>query len=255
MASAPRPGEDVPSPDVSEPQTVRERSDGGFRQSGLSVEELAWGVPAPPRTYWPARAAVLVAMALYLVLPDQLIPGPRFIVPTLEGIVLVALSIVVPHRTDVDHPARRILAVVLIGTITAANTFTLGLLISHLLHGGIQQGRELIFSSIAIWLTNVIVFGLWYWELDRGGPYQRHQPAHREPDFLFPQMATPGAARPEWAPTFLDYLYVSLTNATAFSPTDTMPLTLWAKSLMGLQAIASLLTVAIVAARAVNILS
>jgi hypothetical protein len=101
----------------------------------------------------------------------------------------------------------------------------------------------------------VIVFGLWYWELDRGGPSARHDPHHREPDFLFPQMATPGSARPDWAPGFLDYLYVSFTNATAFSPTDTMPLTPLAKSLMAVQSAASLLTVALVAARAVNILS
>jgi uncharacterized membrane protein len=234
---------------------VRERVDGGFSESGFNIEELAWGVPAPPRSYWPARVAVLVAMALYLLLPDRLIPGPRFVVPVLEFVVLVALTVFVPHRTTVDAPARRILAVLLIGLLTAANIINLALLISQLLKGGVQMGRELIISSIAIWLTNVIVFALWYWELDRGGPFERHQALHREPDFLFPQMSTPGAGRPNWAPRFVDYLYVSLTNATAFSPTDTMPLTLTAKSLMGLQAIASLLTVAIVAARAVNILS
>jgi uncharacterized membrane protein len=101
----------------------------------------------------------------------------------------------------------------------------------------------------------VIVFGLWYFELDRGGPTKRHQQDHREPDFLFPQMATPGAGRPDWSPSFLDYLYVSFTNATAFSPTDTMPMTVAAKKLMGVQSVASLLTVALVAARAVNILT
>ena len=231
------------------------RNDGGYAASGISVEELAWGVPSPPRTYWPARASVLVAMSLYLVLPNLLIPYPRWIVPTLEGTVLLVLSFVVPHRTTVDHPARRILAIVLIGIISAANTLSLGLLIHELINGRAQEGRELIFSSIAIWLTNVIVFALWYWELDRGGPFERHKAAHREPDFLFPQMATPGSGRPGWAPSFMDYMYVSLTNATAFSPTDTMPLTLWAKSLMAAQSLASLLTVAVVAARAVNILT
>ncbi|MGH7685530.1 MAG: hypothetical protein ACREN2_01735 [Candidatus Dormibacteria bacterium] len=240
---------------MDSPQDPRRRHDGGFDESGVSVEELAWGVPAPPRTYWPARASVLVAMSLYLVLPDLLIPYPRWIVPTLEGSVLIVLSIVVPHRTTDDHPARRVLAIVLIGIVSAANTLSLGLLIHELLAGRAQLGRELIFSSIAIWLTNVIAFGLWYWELDRGGPFERHSRAHREPDFLFPQMATPGAGRPTWAPSFMDYMYVSLTNATAFSPTDTMPLTLWAKSLMTVQSLASLLTVAVVAARAVNILS
>jgi hypothetical protein len=233
----------------------RERTDGGFGDSGLNVEEIAWGVPAPPRSYWPARAAVVFAMALYLLLPDRLIPGPRFVVPSLEAVLLVAVTILVPHRTTVKAPARRILAVLVIGLVTVANTINLVLLISQLLKGGVQMGRELIVSSIAIWLTNVTVFGLWYWELDRGGPFARHQRSHREPDFLFPQMATPGAGRPDWAPSFVDYFYVSLTNATAFSPTDTMPLTPVAKSLMGLQAIASLLTVAVVAARAVNILS
>ena len=235
--------------------THSERRDGGYAASRLTPEELAWGVPSPPRTYWPARAAVLVAMTLYLVLPDVLIPYPKWIVPTLEGGVLVVLSFVLPHRTTVDHPARRILAIVLIGLISAVNTLSLGLLIHELLHGGAQEGRILIFSSIAIWLTNVIVFALWYWELDRGGPFERHNARHREPDFLFPQMSTPGAGRPTWAPAFVDYLYVSLTNATAFSPTDTMPLTAWAKALMTVQSIASLLTVAVVAARAVNILT
>lgn len=240
---------------MERPSPDGERHDGGFDASGLTVAELAWGVPAPPRTYWPARAAVLVAMSLYLVLPDLLIPYPRWIVPTLEGLVLVALTLVVPHRTTVDHPARRILAIVLIALISAANTVSLGLLIHELLHGAAQEGRLLILSSIAIWLTNVIGFGLWYWELDRGGPFERHSSTHREPDFLFPQMTTAGAGPPTWAPRFVDYLYVSLTNATAFSPTDTMPLTVMAKSLMAVQAIASLLTVAVVAARAVNILT
>ena len=109
-------------------------------------------------------------------------------------------------------------------------------------------------TAIQIWLTNVIVFGLWYWELDRGGPGARCRENHREPDFLFPQMSTPAAAPPSWAPRFLDYLYVAFTNATAFSPTDTLPLTAWAKVLMAIQSLASLLTVALVAARAVNIL-
>ena len=105
-----------------------------------------------------------------------------------------------------------------------------------------------------IWLTNVIVFGLWYWELDRGGPATRQQASHRQPDFLFPQMSTPGSA-PGWTPAFVDYLYTSFTNATAFSPTDTMPLTVWAKLLFMVQSLASLVTVAVVISRAVNILS
>jgi len=142
---------------------------------------------------------------------------------------------------------------VLIAVITVANMVALGDLIRALLEHSSTGGRALVFASVPIWLTNVIVFGLWYWELDRGGPAARLRPDHRQPDFLFPQMTSPGSA-PGWTPDFLDYLYTSFTNATAFSPTDTMPLTSWAKLLMMVQSLASLLLVAIVISRAVNIL-
>jgi hypothetical protein len=112
----------------------------------------------------------------------------------------------------------------------------------------------MVYASVPIWLTNVIVFGLWYWELDRGGPALRQQAHHRRPDFLFPQMSTPGSA-PGSPPGFLDYPYTSFTNATAFSPTDTMSLTAWAKLLMMLQSLASLVTVGVLVSRAVNILN
>jgi hypothetical protein len=232
-----------------------ESPDGGFRESGLRGEALAWGVPSADRSYWPARGAIVVAAILYLLLPDQLIPGPRWVVPVLEAVILVVLTTLTPHKTGQKSPLRRVLVVALVALVTVANLINLGLLVHALLHGGVQNGRALILASVAIWLTNVIVFGLWYFELDRGGPNQRHNPLHREPDFLFPQMSTPGAGRPSWSPAFLDYLYVSFTNATAFSPTDTMPMTVAAKALMGLQSAASLLTVALVAARAVNILT
>ncbi|MGP0110062.1 MAG: hypothetical protein ACLPR9_14580 [Acidimicrobiales bacterium] len=127
-------------------------------------------------------------------------------------------------------------------------------LVKALLEHTSAGGRTLVFASVPIWLTNVIVFGLWYWELDRGGVAARLRQNHRHPDFLFPQMSTPGSA-PGWTPDFMDYLYTSFTNATAFSPTDTMPLTAWAKLLMMIQSLASLLTVALVISRAVNILN
>jgi uncharacterized membrane protein len=142
----------------------------------------------------------------------------------------------------------------LIALITLANFIALGELLSALLNHHTAGGQSLIYASVPIWLTNVIVFGLWYWEMDRGGPAVRLRADHRQPDFLFPQMATPRSA-PGWTPKFLDYLYTSFTNATAFSPTDTMPLTAAAKFLMMLQSLASLLTVALVVSRAVNILS
>jgi hypothetical protein len=140
--------------------------------------------------------------------------------------------------------------------VNIANVASLVLLVKGLLTGTATGGATvLIFAAMQIWLTNVIVFGLWYWELDRGGPSDRCSEYHREPDFLFPQMTTPASAPRSWSPWFIDYLYVAFTNATAFSPTDTMPLTPWSKFLMTIQALTSLLTVVLVAARAVNVLS
>ena len=113
---------------------------------------------------------------------------------------------------------------------------------------------SLLFNGGAVWLTNVIVFALWYWEADRGGPAARANARHEYPDFLFAQMTAPEMAPRDWEPRFLDYLYLSFTNATAFSPTDTLPLSRWAKLTMMAQSAVSLVTVALVIARAVNIL-
>jgi hypothetical protein len=162
--------------------------------------------------------------------------------------------VAVPVRHARETAAHRIASLGLIAVVNAANVASLVLLVNSLLNGGASGGTLLVFAAMQIWLTNVIVFGLWYWELDRGGPSARCHEQHREPDFLFPQMTLPAAAPADWTPRFLDYLYVAFTNATAFSPTDTMPLTMWAKILMAVQSLASLLTVALVAARAVNIL-
>ena len=131
---------------------------------------------------------------------------------------------------------------------------SLVLLVHALLHGSKSNGHELILSGIVLWCTNVLLFGLWYWEVDRGGPVAREKDERDLPDFLFPQMTDPRWAPKDWMPSLIDYLYVSLTNATAFSPTDTMPLTPTAKWLMSAQSLASLVTVGLVVARAVNIL-
>jgi hypothetical protein len=109
-------------------------------------------------------------------------------------------------------------------------------------------------SGVVLWCTNVLLFGLWYWEVDRGGPSARLRNERDVPDFMFPQMISPQWAPPNWMPQLIDYLYLSLTNATAFSPTDTMPMTPTAKWLMSAQSLASLVTVGLVVARAVNIL-
>jgi hypothetical protein len=159
------------------------------------------------------------------------------------------------------HPAagrrwQRLVSILLVGVIQISNLVSLVLLVDTLLHGASKAtGEALILEAGKIWLTNILVFGFWYWEMDRGGPGLRHQHTAHSPDFLFAQMTAPSVAPAEWLPSFPDYVYLAFTNATAFSPTDTLPLTTRAKSLMLAQALISLLTIALVAARAVNILS
>ena len=142
----------------------------------------------------------------------------------------------------------------LIGLVNLANVSNLALLIYRLVTGGSTSGRTLLHAAGGIWLTNVMVFALWIWELDRGGPYAQCSNLRRNPDFLFPQMSTPKTTNGKWVPTFFDYLYVSFTNALAFSPTDTMPLTPMAKFLRLAQSMVSVITVVLAGARAVNIL-
>ncbi|HUY06701.1 MAG TPA: hypothetical protein VMU99_05535 [Acidimicrobiales bacterium] len=217
-----------------------------------------WGFVAVSEHRWPASLAVAVAIVLQVILPDRVITGmgPRWLIPLLEGALATALLVANPKRVSSETRYLRAAAIALIVLINAANVVSLGELI-HALVSHVSSpttGRALVTASVPIWLTNVLVFGLWYWELDRGGPGARLGADRREPDFLFPQMVAVGATRDTWSPKFLDYLYTSFTNATAFSPTDTMPLTAWAKLLMMVQSFASFLTVAIVISRAVNIL-
>jgi uncharacterized membrane protein len=220
-----------------------------------SKAEAAWGGAALSEPRWPASLAVLVAAALNLVLPGKFTMGPSWLVPVLVIAILVPLSIAAPQRVPKEVRWQQVLAVLLIAVVNLANVVSLALLIQQLVvNAKAVTGLELLVSSAAIWVTNVIVFGLWYWELDRGGPDNRLRPDHAHPDFLFPQMIAPGCTEAHWSPRFLDYLYVAYTNATAFSPTDTMPLTQWAKSLFLVQSATSLVTVLIVASRAVNIL-
>ena len=232
------------------------RSDDGDTPRNEEANAAAWGVASRPESRWPALLAVLAAIALQVVLPQRIVQGlgNRAIVPALEGVLLVVLLVTNPGKISREESRLRLVGVALIALISVVNVISLVELIHALLYGSKATGRPLIYASVPIWITNVIVFGLWYWELDRGGPGERGEPSHRRPDFLFPQMSTPGSS-PRWTPRFLDYLYTSFTNATAFSPTDTMPLTAWAKLLMMGQSLASLVTVAVVISRAVNILA
>jgi hypothetical protein len=209
---------------------------------------------ARAESVWPSLLCVLGAIALQLALPTRLLIGPRWLVPGLEAALLGGLAIATPMELERPHRVRRSLALSLTAFVSAANAVSLGLLAHHLLHHNVSDGSELIVSGALIWLTNVLIFGLWYWEVDRGGPGMRALGHDRMPDLLFPQMADDRHSPPGWRPGFIDYLYVSLTNATAFSPTDTMPLTQTAKLMMGLQSLVSVVTLGLVISRAVNIL-
>jgi uncharacterized membrane protein len=200
--------------------------------------------------FWPAQVAVATALSLYLTLPHRLTMGPPWVLPGLEAMLLVPLALTTPHRIADEGMRVRHVTVGLIATIGAANAVALSLLVHYLLAGGRASGGDLLLSAITIWLTNVLVFALWYWELDAGGPAARAARAGPG-DFRFPQQV---AGTTGWSPGFVDYLYLSFTNATAFSPTDTVPLSGWAKLLMMVQALVSLLTLVLVAAHAVNVL-
>ena len=211
--------------------------------------------PSPaPEPFWPAQATILVAIGLQLLLPARLTVGPSWLVPALEGALLIGMFMATPNQLEHEHPRRRRVALGLTAFVTAANVYSLGALTHFLLHHNVSNGRELIGSGVLIWLTNFLIFGLWYWEMDRGGPGRRAAGHSGAPDFLFPQMNDDRVEPDDWRPNFIDYLYVSLTNATAFSPTDTMPLTPMAKSIMGVQAVVSLVTIGLIVSRAVNIL-
>jgi uncharacterized membrane protein len=202
---------------------------------------------------WQARVAILVCAGLYLVLPSRLSIGPRWVEPVLLVLLLIPLSIRHHRRPDNDQWVRY-LGIVLSAIVTLTNFTSVALLVHHLLDARVTQGRQLVYSAVAIWATNIIVFGLWFWELDRGGPGVRAGEHPGLPDIQFPQMENPSLAPSDWRPEFLDYLYTAFANGISFAPADAMPMTHRAKALFAAESVVSLVTIAIVAARAVNIL-
>ena len=210
---------------------------------------------------WPVTVTVIVAIVLQIRLSDSLTkPLPHLLLPLLEIALGVGLGIANPVRIERRGKVVRAASLALIVLITAANAVSAILLVHAILFPGKATppgATALLASGAAVWGTNVIAFGLWFWEFDRGGPVERTVGGGtmRPPDFLFPQM---GLARdlvaPNWEPHFIDYLYLSFTNATAFSPTDVMPMARWAKCTMAVQSGVALLVGVLVIARAINIL-
>jgi hypothetical protein len=206
--------------------------------------------------FWEPQALVAAAIVLQFVLPEKLTLGPSWLLPGVEALLLIGLIFFSPHERVRHSQLRRHVAIGLIAVVSAVNVVSLGLLVHYMLHGH-PKGTALMFSGVALWGTNVLLFALWYYELDRGGPVARMRHEDYYPDFMFMPMTREAAVHvpDDWKPAMTDYLYLSFTNAAAFSPTDTMPLTIAAKWLMGSQAIISLVIVLLVVSRAVGIVS
>jgi uncharacterized membrane protein len=257
-AQTPEPGEDWPiRHDGVDPwQLWLHRFEQLAVSHGHGVPVPAWLRPTRGEPRWPVSLSVVVAIVLQFLLPSHLTtPLPRALLPALEAALLVGLSIANPVRIERRGPVVRAASIVLILLITIANAASAVLLIRSILNG--QAGNAagiLLATGASVWATNVIAFALWYWEFDRGGPVHRAMGTLRHPDLQFPQMTAPSLTSPDWEPQFVDYLYLSFTNATAFSPTDVMPLARWAKLTMLVQSSVSLAVGALVIARAVNIL-
>jgi uncharacterized membrane protein len=217
------------------------------KQPGMSAPTSHEAGVAPR---WTAIIGTLVLAVLYLVFPDKLVIGPKWLLLVVEVILLLPLALSRITRRTLPHKAIRILAMTALAAVTLALASGVALLIITLPEN--RQPRGLLGSAALLWVFNILVFALWYWEIDGGGPLKRHLAGHQAADFMFPQQANgnPG----NWIPYFLDYVFLAFTGATALSPADTFPLTRKAKVLMMVEAVLSMTMIVLLAARAVNIL-
>jgi hypothetical protein len=220
----------------------------------------AWLRPGNPESRWPVLLALMSAIALQRAIPERYTLVPRWPLVAMEVLLLVILCTINPIRLTRSTRLGAVSSLVLLAAITIDNTTSAIVLDYHIITGKISNDPAMLLGGgAAVFFTNIIVFGIWYWEIDLGGPFARAGVAKRKPqrgypDFMFPQMDARKLAPEDWEPRFFDYLYVSLTNVMAFSPTDTMPLTRRAKAMMAIQALVAVSTVALVFARAVNVL-
>lgn len=221
----------------------------------VRVQPVAWRARTRGEPRWVPSLAVAAAIGLQWALPTRLAIRPWWVLPAVGSVLLAALWIADPRHIDRRAAHLRVMSIALTVVLSGGNAVSAVRLVLGVLHGTLRvDAPSLLLSGGAIWLTNVVVFAFWYWELDRGGPADRAHGIKHHPDLLFPQMTSPELAPASWEPLFVDYLYVSFTNAAAFSPTDVLPLARWAKLTMLLQSLVSLSTLALVIARAINIL-
>jgi uncharacterized membrane protein len=215
----------------------------------------AWRRHTHGEQRWPGAVAILCMIVLQLFLPERLSLGNRWLLPVVELLIIGLLAAAHPGEMERRSALLRRAGLALIIVASLGNAWAVGQLVRDIATG-VDTGNaaHLLVTGGNVWLINVLTFAVWYWELDRGGPFERAQGSRPHPDFLFPQMSTPDMAPSEWEPRFLDYLYLAFTNSTAFSPTDTLPLSRGAKVGMLLQSAISLVTAALVIAKAVNAL-
>src|ERR1700752_638047 len=188
-------------------------------------------------------SAVVAAIVLTILMPDDVRLGPNWLLPLIEGGLLVALIVGDPGRIDRRSSSLRMVSIGLVSALVVGALWATVLLTSHLINGGKETNSAdaLLEAGSIVWVSNIIAFALLYWELDGGGAAVRaHQRPVGEVDLAFPQQMNPSLAEPHWRPRFIDYLYLGFINATAFSPTDAMPLAPWAKGAMAVQALISL---------------
>ena len=204
---------------------------------------------------WPMAGAVLAAIVLTILLPDAVRVGPRWLLPVVEGLLLVMLVVADPVTISRRSRELRSVSIVLVFVLVLATLWSTGLLIHDLIEGGPEtnSASDLLAAGSAVWCSNIIAFSLLYWEMDGGGAAARAHGIPHHADFAFPQQSNPQLAAPDWRPRFVDYLYLGFTNATAFSPTDVMPLAPWAKMTMAVQSVISIAILGLVIARAVNV--
>ena len=219
----------------------------------------AWQRPTDGEHIFGVCLAIVVAIGLMLALPPRISNQPHWLLPGVAVLLFVVLAISTREvRFKQPRPALRVVGIVLIGLLSLANASSGARLVVDILRGeGLGRGDDpttLLLAGGAIWLTNVIVFAIWYWGADRGGAVQRALATDPNPDLLFPQMQLDQPWTRDWEPEFVDYLYFSFTNAAAFSPTDVMPLARWAKLMMMVQAAISIMLIVLVVARAVNLM-
>ena len=197
---------------------------------------------------------VVATLVLQVALPDDMELRPWWLLPAVSVLLVVALLLVNPGRMSQFSAVERVISLLLVAAVTAVNAGSAATLVYRVAAGtiGDHAGAVLVSGGIVYYWTNIVAFSLWYWEFDRGGTGRRAAGRAEFPDLQFPQMADPDLAHQDWEPSYLDYLYFSFTNAAAFSPTDVMPLRIWAKLTMMLQAVISLILAVMVVAWAIN---